>query len=93
MCYKIAKIIGKIISYSSIFISGSINFLFYEYYSCFDIDYISISGFVSFAQVIFRLIEKVLPFDEDYFYWIQSLFSFLGIIVSYAYLRCFCNYN
>ena len=78
---------NPIFSYLSISISGNFNFLLYEYYSTIEREYISISGFISFAQIIFRIFEFIFEPCPDYWLYIQIVLSILGIFASYLYYR------
>ena len=89
----------KWISFKSIMISGSVNFLFSEYYSTEYINYLSISGLVSIAQIIFRILEFLIePFKNSNWYWMQIGFSLTAIVTCivsccgnyYKFVRC-CN--
>ena len=74
----------------SICFSGNINFLFYEYYSLVENEYITVSGFISFADVFFRLLE-LISYDEDFWFFIIGAFSPIGIYFSYIYFTTFVN--
>ena len=80
----------KWISFKSILISGSVNFIFSEYFCNEYANYLSISGIVAFAQLIFRAIEFFLdPLHNKCWYWLQILFSIIAII---AYFLRRCDY-
>jgi len=74
----------NIICYSSILISGSVNFILTEYYSSQQIEYFSLSGIICFSQVIFRILELIhsLYKSENWIYF-QISVSFLGCVISF----------
>ena len=74
-------------SFSAICISGNINFFFYEYYSTQQIDYTSLSGYISFGQLIFRLIELCFHFEDILWYLGQAFCSLLAIIFCLLYYQ------
>ena len=97
--FESTKGLIKWITYVAIFISGSINFVFSEYFSYKYINYMSISGIVSIPQVIFSIIELFLePFENNNSYWIQIISSLIGMITViiyycvsyYSFVKC-CN--
>lgn len=65
-------------NFLGICISGNINFFFYEYYSTQEIEYTSLSGYISIGQLIFRACEFI-NFKNIYWYLGQILCSFLAI--------------
>ena len=72
------------ICYSSILISGSINFILTEYYSSQQIEYFSLSGIICFSQVIFRIVELIYSlYKDDRWIYFQIVVSFLGCVISY----------
>jgi len=72
------------ICYSSILISGSINFILTEYYSSQKIEYFSLSGIICFSQVIFRIIELIYSLNkDDKWIYFQIAVSFLGCVISF----------
>ena len=72
------------ICYSSILISGSINFILTEYYSSQQIEYFSLSGIICFSQVIFRIVELIYSlYKDDWWIYFQIVVSFLGCVLSY----------
>ncbi len=82
----------KWISFKAILISGSVNFIFSEYYFNEYINYLSISGVVSFSQCIFRFIEFFSEYLNDIGYWLQILFSFIAIFSCFLRFEC-CSYK
>ena len=78
---------NPIFSYLCISIGGNFNFLLYEYYSTVEKDYISISGFISLAQILFRIIELIFEPCEDYWLYIQIGISIASIITSCYYIK------
>ena len=89
LIFSILNIIfpNPIFSYLSISISGNLNFLLYEYYSTIEREYMSMSGFISLAQIIFRLLELIFEPCPDYWLYIQIGFSIVGIIASLFYFK------
>lgn len=83
----------KALNWISICLSGSINFLFYEYYSNKEIDYVSMSGFVSLFQSIFRLIDENIGkiLIDDFWFLIQIIPSVLSIFLIGIYLVYYCK--
>ena len=74
----------SIICYSSILISGSINFILTEYYSSQKIEYFSLSGIICFSQVIFRIVELIHSlYKDDWWIYFQITVSFLGCVISF----------
>ena len=74
--------------YICIALTGSINFLFYDFYSCQKSEYISLSGVVSLSQLIFRAVEFFgEPFNSNSFYIVQMIFSLFGIILTVIYVK------
>lgn len=73
------------ISFGAISISGSINCLFYEYYSTQQVEYTSLYGFIAFGQVAFRLGELFLSFKKNFWYFIQIVFSLLVLLLCWLY--------
>ena len=74
----------SIICYSSILISGSINFILTEYYSSQKIEYFSLSGIICFSQVIFRIVELIHSlYKDDWWIYFQISVSFLGCVISF----------
>ena len=72
------------ICYSSILISGSINFILTEYYSSQQIEYFSLSGIICFSQVIFRIVELIHSlYKDDWWIYFQITVSFLGCVISF----------
>jgi hypothetical protein len=72
------------ICYSSILISGSINFILTEYYSSQQIEYFSLSGIICFSQVIFRIVELIYSlYKDEWWIYFQIAVSFLGCVISY----------
>ena len=72
------------ICYSSILISGSINFILTEYYSSQQIEYFSLSGIICFSQVIFRIVELIYSlYKDEWWIYFQIVVSFLGCVISY----------
>ena len=70
------------ICYSSILISGSINFILTEYYSSQKIEYFSLSGIICFSQVIFRIVELIHSLNkDDKWIYFQIAVSFLGCVI------------
>ena len=79
----------KWISYLSIGISGSFNFLLYDYFSFSTPqgEYLTMSGIISLAQFFFRIIEFFEPsFDCNFWYIIQITFCLIEAILCYVYL-------
>ena len=89
LIFSILNIIfpNPIFSYLSISISGNLNFLLYEYYSTIEREYMSMSGFIPLAQIIFRLLELIFEPCPDYWLYIQIGFSIVGIIASLFYFK------
>jgi len=85
-CFSIIYLIfdsNSIICYSSILISGSINFILTEYYSSQKIEYFSLSGIICISQIIFRLVELIYSlYKDDKWIYFQITVSFLGSLVS-----------
>jgi len=84
----------KWISFKSIFIGGSVNFIFSAYYSSQYINYLSISGIVSISQVIFRLIEMLIKFNDEKWYYLQigsSIFAILYTLFYTTWISKFCQ--
>jgi len=84
----------KWISFKSIFIGGSVNFIFSDYYSSQYINYLSISGIVSISQVIFRLIEMLIKFKDKKWYYLQigsSIFAILYTLCYTTWIELFCK--
>ena len=75
-----------VISFLSIAVSGCFNFILYEYYSTVQVEYVTISGFISFPQLIFRLIELYCKFNEDWWYSVQFGCGFIGLVFNMLYL-------
>ena len=76
--------------YISIALTGSVNFLLYDFYSSQEEEYISLSGVVSLSQLVFRGIEFFLePFDSTADYIIQLVFSSAGGFFTVLYLSSF----
>ena len=82
---------SAVVTFLAITISGSINFLFYEYYSTQQIEYTSLSGFISLGQFIFRALELFVKFDKNFLYFIQIGFS--SILIFLCGLYAFLNYE
>jgi len=90
----------EITVYLSIAVTGSVNYLLYDFYSCQEAEYISLSGVISIAQLVFRFIELCGdPFEANWIYLFQMIFSFIGAIFTFIYLfkfveedinLCFC---
>ena len=89
LIFSILNIIfaNPIFSYLSISIGGNFNFLLYEYYSTIEREYISMSGFISLAQIIFRILELIFEPCKDYWLRLQIVISILGIIFSLIYFK------
>ena len=79
----------KTLIYFSIALTGSANFLLYDFYSCQKIEYISLSGVVSLAQLIFRGIEFLWSFDKNWHYILQFAFSICGLILTVVFIIVF----
>ena len=100
LIFYINKSCEKIKVYISIAITGSVNYILYDFYSCQEVEYISLSGAVSIAQLAFRLIETIFyRFEANWIYLCQMASSFLGAILTFIYLfkfveeeinLCFC---
>ena len=75
--------------YISIILTGSINFFLYDYYSLQEVEYISLSGIVSLAHLIFRLVDRYCSSFKSYL--LQIIFSGCGIILILFYLNKFLN--
>ena len=98
--FYIIKDSEKIIIYISIVLTGSVNFLLYDFYSRQEVEYISLSGIVSISSLIFRLVELIWePFESNSDYIIQFIVSFIGLILTLIYIFgvltedrnfCFC---
>ena len=81
---------NAVVSYCSIFISGSFNFLLYDYFSFSTRqgEYLTLSGIISLAQFFFRSVEFFVPsFDENYWYLLQLIPCSIGAILCFTYLR------
>ena len=71
------------ISFISIFIGGTINFILTEYYSTQNIEYLPLSGFISFLNLLFKCLEIYYSvFKDDIWIFIQIVFAFFGLIIS-----------
>ena len=80
--------------YISIVLTGSVNFLLYDYYSLQKAEYISLSGFVSISSLIFRLVEIIWePFKLNSYYILQFITSLVGMILTLVYLIGFLTEN
>ena len=80
------KNIDRII-YASISLTGSLNYFLYYYYSIQKEEFITLSGIISFSQLIFRLLEYIFePFDKKNDYYWQIYSSTGGIVLSLSYL-------
>ena len=80
----------KITIYISIMITGSINFILYDYYSLQKVEYIALSGVVSLASLVFRSVDYFLsPFTSYKYYSLQFGFSLGGILLTFIYLFVF----
>ena len=79
--------------YFCIAIPGSLNYFLNFYFSNQEVEFISLSGFIAIAQIIFRSLETSFePFDSnmDYLWW-QIIPSFTGFIFSIIYLCLRCD--
>ena len=73
--------------YASISLTGSLNYFLYYYYSIQKEEFITLSGIISFSQLIFRLFEYIFePFDKKNDYWWQIISSSGGIVLCLSYL-------
>ena len=82
----------EILIYFSIALSGSINFLVYEYYSLKKEDYVPLIGVITISQWILRLFELcVQSFDNNNWYLLQILFSMVGICCTTIYIIMTCQ--
>lgn len=78
------------ILYLSIALTGSVNFLLYDIYSCQEVEYISLSGIVSISSLIFRGVEIFNePFESNDNYILQIILSSVGIVLTIVYLLFF----
>ena len=78
------------ILYLSIALTGSMNFLLYDIYSCQEVEYISLSGIVSISSLIFRGVEIFNePFESNDNYILQIILSSVGIVLTIVYLLFF----
>jgi len=69
--------------------TGSLNYFLNFYYSNQEVEFISLSGFIALAQLIFRLLEIIFErFDSNLDYLWQIIGSFAGLIFSIIYLCC-----
>ena len=71
----------------SIAVSGTFNFILYEYYSSVEIEYLTASGFIAFPQTIFRFFEKFLDCQPIGWLWDQIAFGFVGLGLNQCYIR------
>lgn len=81
---------NKWFSYFSIAISGSFNFMLYDYFSfsSSESEYLTRSAIISLAQLIFRIIEFLEPsFDDKCWYLVQLFFCLGGAIFCCLYLK------
>ena len=76
----------------AILISGSVNFIFSDFYFNEKINYLLISGFVDITQAIFGILDFLLePFNDiNWYLYLQIIPSFIAMIACIFY--CFCNY-
>lgn len=75
--------------YLLIAMTGSLNYFLNFYYSNQEVEFISLSGFIALAQLIFRLLEIIFErFDSNLDYLWQIIGSFAGLIFSIIYLCC-----
>ena len=80
----------EITVYISIMITGSINFILYDYYSLQKVEYIALSGIVSLASLLFRLVDLGFsPFTSYIIYYVQLIVSFIGIFLTIIYFFAF----
>ena len=77
----------KGISFFSIAVSGTFNFILYEYYSSVEIEYLTASGFIAFQQTIFSFFEKFLDCQPIGWLWDQIAFGFVGLGLNLCYIR------
>ena len=92
-CSILFLIIGSTpeISFIAILVGGTINFILTEYYSTQNIEYLSLSGFISVLNFFFKLLEIYYSvFKDDFWIWIQIAFAVLGLIFAlYKFLILF----
>ena len=82
------------IIYLSIALTGCVNFILYDFYSCYKAEYISLSGVVSLSQFFFRATEFFLePFEHNSYYILQIISSLIGLILTIIYLYFFLERN
>ena len=81
----------KWISYISILISGSVNFIFSDFYSHEYNNYLSISGIVSIAQCIFRGFE-IFEFENIWWYFGQMVCSIIAFFACIIFCCKCCDY-
>ena len=73
--------------YASISLTGSLNYFLYYYYSIQKEEFITLSGIISFSQLIFRLLEYIFePFDKKKDYFWQIFSSSSGMVLCFSYL-------
>lgn len=90
LIFRLKKNCDEIIVYISIIITGSINFILYDYYSLQKVEYISLSGIVSLAHTIFRFVDYFCsPFKSYKNYSLQMGFSLGGIFLILFYFFVF----
>ena len=77
----------KGISFFSIAVSGTFNFILYEYYSSVEIEYLTALGFIAFPQTIFRFFEKFLDCQPIGWLWDRIAFGFVGLGLNLCYIR------
>jgi len=76
----------KGISFFSIAVSGTFNFILYEYYSSVEIEYLTASGFIAFQQTIFSFFEKFLDCESRGWLWAQIVFGFVELGLNLGYI-------
>ena len=89
--FDLNKLLNEVLFYISIFLSGSFNFILYDYYSfsTSQSEYLTLSGIISVSQLIFRGLEffdSYFSLENNLWYFIQMLISLLGSIL------CICYY-
>ena len=81
------KSLGPTFCWGLITISGAMNFIFNDFYAINTVQYLSLSGFISSIQLIFRSLEIVYSnYKNDYWIILQYAVSIIGIIT-------FCDYK
>ena len=89
------KFYAPILCFILILISGAMNFIFNDFYAIKIVHYLSLSGFISTIQLIFRILEIVYSLKKrDYWIILQFASSIIGILFVLNYIckfiKCPC---